>query len=62
MLLQNYDGEAETQPVSSRWYKVEAGLVRRLGPWRVQAGWRQTVAGRNTPEEGGPVVALWRRF
>ena len=62
LLLQNYDGEAETRPVSSRWYKVEAGVVRRFGPWRVQGGWRQTIAGRNTPEEGGPVVALWRRF
>ena len=62
LLLQNYDGEAETRPQSSRWYKLEAGLVRRFGPWRVQGGWRQTVAGRNTPEQGGPVLALWRKF
>ena len=62
LLLQNYDGEAETRPVSSRWYKLEGGVVRRFGPWRLQGGWRQTVAGRNTPEEGGPVVAVWRRF
>lgn len=24
--------------------------------------WRQAIAGRETPESGGPVIALWRRF
>ena len=62
VLVQSYDGQADTRPVSSRWAKVETTLVRRLGPWRLQGGWRQTVAGRNTPAEGGPVLAVWRSF
>ncbi len=45
-----------------RWAKVEAGVVRSFGAWRVQAGWRSTVAGRQTPAEDGPVLALWRTF
>lgn len=62
VLVQTYAGEAETQPVSARWLKVELGLVRRLGSWRVQGGWRNTTLGRNVPVEGGPVVALWKSF
>lgn len=62
VLLQSYAGEAQTKPVSARWMKLELGLVRRFGDWRVQGGWRRTVAGRNVPVEGGPVVALWRTF
>lgn len=46
----------------ARWLSVETSLVRNLGPWSVQAGWRQTVAGRETPVAQGAVVALWRRF
>lgn len=62
ILLQNYDGDAETRGPDPRWAKVEGGVVRRLGRWRVQAGWRSTVAGRLTPAEDGPVLALWRTF
>ena len=62
LLLQNYDGDAETRGPDPRWAKVEGGVVRRLGRWRVQAGWRSTVAGRLTPAEDGPVFALWRTF
>lgn len=67
VLLQSYSGQAEAQGtgaarVAPQWVKVELGLVRHLGPWSVQAGWRETVYGRETPVEGGPVVALWRRF
>ena len=62
VLLQNYDGDAMTSGRDPRWAKVEAGVVRRLGSWRVQGGWRATVAGRLTPAEDGPVVALWRTF
>jgi protein XagA len=62
VLAQAYLGQADTQPVSARWAKVELGLVRRFGSWRVQGGWRETVAGRNVPVEGGPVVALWKTF
>ena len=62
LLLQNYDGDASTPGRDPRWAKLEGGVVRRLGGWRVQAGWRATVAGRFTPAEGGPVLAVWRRF
>ena len=62
LLLQNYDGDAATHGPDPRWAKVEGGVVRRFGDWRVQAGYRATVAGRLTPAEDGPVVALWRRF
>lgn len=63
VLVQSYSGQADTRPTSARWVKVEAGLVRRIATvWRVQGGWRQTVAGRNVPVENGPVVALWRTF
>lgn len=46
----------------SRWLAVESSIVRRLGPWSLQAGWRNTIAGRETPIASGPVVAVWRRF
>lgn len=46
----------------ARWLAVETSVVRRLGDWSVQAGWRRTVAGRETPIAGGPVLAVWRRF
>ncbi len=62
VLVQSYAGQADYDPVSPRWLKVESTLVRRLGRWRVQGGWRETVAGRLTPADGGPVVAVWRRF
>lgn len=62
VLVQSYAGQADYDPVSPRWLKVESTLVRRLGRWRVQGGWRQTVAGRLTPADGGPVLAVWRAF
>ena len=46
----------------ARWLQIEASIVRHLGPWSLQGGWRQSVAGRQTPVANGPVVALWRRF
>lgn len=46
----------------ARWLSVETSVVRDLGDWSLQAGWRQTVAGRETPASEGPVIALWRRF
>lgn len=45
-----------------RWLSVETSVVRHLGSWSLQGGWRQSVAGRQTPVANGPVVALWRRF
>lgn len=62
VLAQAYAGRAEARGLDPRWLKLELGLVRRLGAWRAQAGWRQTVAGRLTPREGGPVLAVWRGF
>ncbi|MFN3669511.1 MAG: hypothetical protein ACK4VY_09410 [Brevundimonas sp.] len=59
-LAQAYGGQADDD--GPRWLSVEASVVRRFGDWSLQAGWRQTVSGRETPESGGPVVALWRRF
>lgn len=57
---QAFGGQADNG--GPRWLSVEASVVREFGDWSLQAGWRQAVAGRETPESGGPVVALWRRF
>lgn len=59
-LAQAFGGQADDG--GPRWLSVEASVVRDLGDWSLQAGWRQAVAGRETPDSGGPVVALWRRF
>ena len=60
VLGQAYGGLADDG--GPRWLSLEASVVRDLGPWSVQAGWRQAVAGRETPQAAGPVIALWRRF
>jgi len=60
VLAQAFGGQADDG--GPRWLSVETSVVRDLGDWSVQAGWRQAVAGRETPESSGPVVALWRRF
>ena len=60
VLAQAFGGQADDG--GPRWLSVEASVVRDLGDWSIQAGWRQAVAGRETPESGGPVIALWRRF
>jgi hypothetical protein len=62
VLLQSYAGQADGGDGAPRWLKAEASLVRRMGTWRVQAGWRGSVDGRNSPLESGPVVAVWRTF
>ena len=59
VLGQAYGGAADA---GARWLSLEASLVRDVGDWSVQAGWRQTVAGRETPIAAGPVLAVWRRF
>ncbi len=46
----------------ARWLSLEASIVRNLGDWSLQAGWREAVAGRETPQSRGPIVAVWRRF
>lgn len=60
VLTQAFGGQADEG--GPRWLSLEASVVWDFGDWSVQAGWRQAVTGRETPESGGPVVALWRRF
>nr|WP_183252677.1 hypothetical protein [Brevundimonas basaltis] len=60
VLTQAFGGE--TEDGVARWLAVEASVVRDFGVWSVQAGWRQTVAGRETPQASGPVIGIWRRF
>jgi len=60
VLAQAFGGQADDG--GPRWLSVETTVVRDFGEWSVQAGWRQTVAGRETPQAGGPVIGLWRRF
>lgn len=59
VLTQAFGGVSDTGP---RWLNLETSVVRRLGAWSAQAGWRQTVWGRETAIAQGPVVAIWRRF
>lgn len=60
VLTQAFAGRADDG--GARWLSVETSVVRAFGDWSAQAGWRQTVSGRETPNSGGPVIALWRRF
>jgi hypothetical protein len=64
VLAQAYGGAADDVGGldGARWLSVETSVVRRFGDWSLQAGWRQTAAGRETPVARGPVLALWRRF
>ena len=62
VLAQSYAGRADSHPVAPEWVKAEASVVRRLGPWAVQLGWRETAWGHEAPLEKGPVIGLWRRF
>lgn len=60
VLGQAYGGQTDGD--GSRWLSVETSIVRHLGGWSLQAGWRKTVAGRETAVASGPVLAVWRRF
>jgi len=62
LMVQTYAGRTDSRPVQSRWRKREISLTRDLGAWSLQAGWRQTISGRETPVDHGPVLAVWRRF
>jgi hypothetical protein len=61
-LAQTYAGEARSRSIRSRWLKAELSVVRDLGDWSLQVGWRQALAGRETPADHGAVLAAWRRF
>lgn len=60
VLGQAYGGQADEG--GARWLSLETSVVRHIGGWSVQAGWRETVAGRETPLAKGAVLAVWRRF
>ena len=59
VMTQVFAGAADE---GARWANVETSLVRTLGDWSVQAGWRHSAWGREAPISSGPVLALWRRF
>ena len=60
VLTQAFGGRTDND--GAQWLSVEISAVRDLGTWSLQAGWRQSVLGRETPAATGPVVAIWRRF
>tara|TARA_R110002051_G_scaffold83838_5_gene148637 strand:- start:1601 stop:2359 length:759 start_codon:yes stop_codon:yes gene_type:complete len=60
LLGQAFGGVADNS--GPRWLNLETSIVRRLGDWSLQVGWRQTVAGREAPKARGAILALWRRF
>ncbi|WP_165188048.1 hypothetical protein [Caulobacter soli] len=62
LMVQTYAGRAESKPAKSRWQKREISIVHDLCAWSLQAGWRQTLSGQETPADHGPVLAVWRRF
>lgn len=64
-LTQAFGGLADQDQLGRegpRWLSVETSVVRRLGSWSLQGGWRRTIAGRETPRASGPVISVWRRF
>ena len=62
ILAQAYAGQADVRPSPSRWLKGELSVVRSLGAWSLQAGWRQTLAGQGTTLDRGVILGVWRRF
>lgn len=61
-LSQIYAGETVSRPVKSGWIRTETSVVRSFSTWSLQAGWRQTLMGREVASDKGAVVAVWRRF
>lgn len=60
VLAQGFGGLADGD--GPRWLNLETSVVRQFGGWSIQAGWRETLAGRETPIASGPVLGVWRRF
>lgn len=61
LLYQTYSGRTEKR--AAEWVNGEVSLARDFGRgWTVQAGWRESFEGRNTPRASGPVLAVWRRL
>lgn len=61
-LAQVYAGQADREGLDARWIKSEISVVRAFDDWSVQAGWRDTISGREIARDRGVVLALWRRF
>ncbi len=62
LLAQVYAGQADRADIDARWTKSEVSVVRTFGDWSLQAGWRDTVSGREVARDRGVVFALWRRL
>lgn len=62
VLAQSYYGRAFADGADPQWLKLEGSVVKRFGAVGLQAGWRETVAGRQVPRDGGPIVGLWLDF
>lgn len=62
VMTQIYAGETVSRPIRSGWIKAETSLVRSFGAWSLQAGWRQTLSGREVAMDRGAVVGIWRGF
>ena len=62
VLSQIYAGRQEGMPSGASWLKLDQSVIGTVGDWRVQIGWRQTLAGRNVPATAGPIIGLWRSF
>jgi hypothetical protein len=62
LLSQIYAGRQEGMSSGASWLKLDQSVIRTVGEWRVQIGWRQTLAGRNVPATAGPILGLWRRY
>lgn len=61
LLSQVFAGQAR-DGAEAAWLNAEVSVVRRFGDWSVQAGWREAVAGRESPAQSGIVLGVWRRF
>ena len=59
-MAQGFGGATDGE--GARWLSVEVSAVRHFGAWSIQGGWRQAVAGRETPVARGPIISVWRRF
>lgn len=62
LMTQIYAGETVSRPARSSWIKTETSIVRSFGAWSLQAGWRQTLAGREVARDRGAVIGIWRGF
>ena len=62
ILAQTYAGRTDRSEVGARWMKAEVSVVRAVGDWSVQAGWRDTVVGREVARDRGVLLSIWRRL